>query len=173
MTDAQIAKILKDMVVICDSREQKNQHILDWLKENRIQFKIEKLDSADYSFCLPNYPQLGLDLSVLVERKNSWNEIIGNFTTNRDRFIREFERMRETDIAHIVIENANWSQLFRGTYRSSVPPQSILATLMTWHLRYDCGFWFATTKESPIVIYNLLYYGLRESLKNIQESVDK
>jgi len=173
MTDKQMANIMEDMIIVCDSREQKNQHILEYLETNRIKYIIRKIDSADYSFIIPNYPQLNLDYTVLVERKNSWDEIIGNLTTNRERFAREFERMREDDVAHIVIEGANWSQLMRESYRSKVSSKSVLASVLTWNLRYDCSIWFANTKESPMLIYNLLYYGLRERLKNIELPIDK
>ncbi len=167
-TDAQIAKIIADMVILCDTRENKNQHMLDYLKSNGIKHRSQKLDSADYSFELPSHQNLNLDLSVLVERKNSLDEIIGNLTSNRDRFIREFERMNDNQIRHIIVENATWKKLFNGSYRSQASPKSITASLLTWNVRYNCPIWFANQTESPELMYNLLVYGLREKLKEME-----
>lgn len=163
MTDKQIGEILKDIVIIVDTREKKNKHILDWLDKNGIPYICEKLDSGDYSFILPNHTTLGLDKSILVERKNSWDEIIGNFTTNRKRFVNEFERA--TGKMHIVIENATWTKLFNESYRSMVKPNVVLANLMTFQVRYNCPVWLAKKEESPILIYEIIYRELREKLK--------
>ena len=57
LTDRKIGEILEDMVVIVDSREKKNEHILEYLNGEGIKWRVEKLDSADYSFVLPNYPR--------------------------------------------------------------------------------------------------------------------
>jgi len=168
MTDAMIGKVISDMVIICDTREQKNSHVIEYLKANGIRYEIAKLESADYSFKLPSYNTLGLDLSVLVERKNSLDEIIGNLTSNRERFAREFERMHDEQMRHIVIENATWKKVAKGSYRSKMSSNSLTASLLSWSMRYKCPIWFATTDESPMVIYNLLKYGLRQKLKEIE-----
>jgi ERCC4-type nuclease len=165
MTDKQKSDILDGMIVVCDTREQKNQHILDWFKLNKIPYIIRKLDTADYTVEFKNNPELnGI---VLVERKNSLDEIIGNFTTNRERFINEFERLKDEDICHIVIEGSTWTQVINGTYRSKLPSNSLVANLMTWTHRYNVGLWLVKKSESPYVIYNLLKYGVREKLNYI------
>jgi len=166
MTDAQISKILQDLTIICDTREQKNKHILDYLTKNKVKYIVEKLETADYSFYLPNYPHLELDLSILVERKNSWDEIIGNFTKRRKQFIAEFERLDDEEM-HVVIETATWRKLFAQSYRSKVAYQSILASTLTFSTRYDAKFWFVQPQDSGELIYSLIYYGLREKLKNM------
>lgn len=166
MTDAQVDKILKDIVIICDSREQKNNHILDYFNEHGIKYFEDKMETADYTFYLPNYPHLGLDRSILIERKNSWDEIIGNFTKHRKRFVAEFERLNCEDM-HIMIETATWRKLINGSYRSKVPPQSIMASIMTFSFRYNTKIWFTQPSDSGYVILSLIHYGLREKLKNM------
>lgn len=170
MTDKELGDILDSVVVIVDTREQKNAHITSYLIANEIPYVERKLDTGDYSFFLKGYGYLGLDESVLVERKNSWNEIIGNFTSGRERFVNEFERIGEGVTMHVVIEGATLTQLYNQTYRSKVPPQSILASLLTFNIRYDAHVWFPRVVESPRLIHNLLYYGLREKLKNMQSA---
>ena len=165
MNSASIKKVLDDMVFIVDTREQKNKHIIAYFKRFDIPYVIKKLDSGDYSFELPNYNFLGLDESVLVERKNSWSEITQNFTKGRERFTREFERIGDKDI-HILIENATWSNLMLGQYHSQMQPKSLLANILTCNTRYNAPVWLATTNESPTLLCNILRYGLREKLKN-------
>lgn len=165
LTDNEKASILQDMVVICDTREQKNQHILDYFTQYKIPYKTERLDTADYSFILPSYPELNLDKTVLVEKKNSLDEIAGNFTKDRVRFINEFERVT-TEHIHLVIENATWKKVKNGSYRSKLHPNSMTASLLTWNIRYNCPLWFVGKEESPELIYKILYYELKEILNN-------
>ena len=168
MTDKEISNILNDIVIICDTREQKNQHILDYFKENNIKYITQKLDSGDYSFYLPNYPELNLDKCSVIEKKNSLDEITQNFTKGRDRFKREFERIPSGTYTHLIIEKATWKKLLNGSYRSQLTPKSFMASLLTFANNYDIKVWFAGVDESPTLIYNLLYYDLFNKLKEIK-----
>lgn len=169
MTDKEIAQILNDIVIVCDTREKKNDHIVDYMYNNGIKVKHESLTSGDYSFILPNHPELGLDKSILIERKNSLDEISQNFTKNRKRFVNEFERIDESQTIHLIIETATWKKLLNGSYRSKLEPKSLLASILTWNVRYDTNVWFCNKPESGVLIHNIIYYGLREKLKNIQQ----
>lgn len=165
MTDKEIGNILDDMVIIVDSREKSNVHILEYFNALGIKHKCEKLDSADYSFILPNYQHLFLDKKVLVERKGSIDEIVGNLSANRDRFIREFERLEPDQKISMVLENLTWKKVNNGSYRSKINPKSIIASLITWETRYNCPMYPCTKEEAGMLIYNILKYGLRERLK--------
>lgn len=167
MTDKQIHNILSSMIVIVDTREKANKHILEYLMANDIEYIVEKLDSADYgiTFKDPEYaPYINCSL---VERKNSWNEITSNFTAHRERFKREFERISPNTNVAMVIETATWRGLFNGSYRSKMSPQSLLASTLVWSFRYRCQIWFASKRDSPRIIYNSLYYGLMTYLKTL------
>lgn len=163
-TDKEIGNIIKDMVVVLDTRERQNQHIIDWLEMNNIHYIVNKLDTADYSMILPNYPQLNLDKKFLIERKNSITEICGNFTKGRERFAREFERINDEHL-HLVIENATWTKIKNGDSRSKMSPQAITGSILSWTIKYNIKTWFVTKQESPALIYNLLKYELMVELK--------
>ncbi len=45
----EIKGMLKEMIVLVDSREQKNAHILDYFQRQGIPYEVEKLDYGDYS----------------------------------------------------------------------------------------------------------------------------
>lgn len=164
LSDKEIASILSNITVLVDTREQKNEHLIEYFKENKIPYQIEKLETADYTFILPNFPELGMDKKILVEKKNSLDEISGNFAKDRERFTREFERITDEKI-HLVIENATWKKLMGHSYRSMLSPRSFLASLLTWNIRYNCPIWFVGKEESPMLIYHIMYYELFEFLK--------
>lgn len=165
MTDKEISNVLDDMVIIWDNREKVNDHVLSYLDDNKIPHIPEKLNSADYSFILPNYSELGLDRKFLVERKGSLDELAGNFTKGRERFEREFQRITDEKI-HMVLEGVTFKKLLNGSYRSQFNPKSYLASLITWNIRYDSPIWFCTKEESGQIIYSILKYELLENLKN-------
>src|SRR5574344_291351 len=72
-------------MIICDSREKKNQHILDYFIKHNIKYEIKKLDTADY-FNTDN-PQ------VVVDRKRNLNEVAQNLCSpDSSRFWREIRR---------------------------------------------------------------------------------
>lgn len=157
--------ILKDITIISDTRERKNQHIINYLDENKIPYIVDKLDSGDYSLVLPNYPELNMDRKIIIERKNSLTELAGNFTKGRERFKNEFERIGDSKI-HLVVETATFKKLHNGSYRSEFSPKAYMASLLTWQIRYDCPIWFAETTESPNLIYQIMYYELNEFLNS-------
>ena len=41
------------MIVLVDSREKKNSHILDYFRKQKIAYQVEKLEYGDYSFMIP------------------------------------------------------------------------------------------------------------------------
>ena len=157
------------MKIIVDSREKKNQHILDYLTENKINHEIAKLDTGDYTCVFPNYPELKLDKKFKIERKSSLSELSANFTTHRARFVREFERLRPDQKMHMVVETATWRKIFNGTYHSKFHPNSYKASILTWNIRYNCPIWFCEKKESGEIIHKILHYEVNEYLKGMMD----
>ena len=110
-TDKELKALLKSMVILVDTREQVNNHILQYFDSKKIPYKVQKLDVADYSFMLPANPELGIirdlyfDDLVAIERKNSLEEISSCFTTTRTAFENEFVRSKGK--TYLLIENAS------------------------------------------------------------------
>src|SRR5574344_1782639 len=72
-------------MIICDTRERKNQHILDYFNRHNIDYGIRKLDTADY--WNDENPQ------VVVDRKRNLNEVAQNLCSpDSSRFWREIRR---------------------------------------------------------------------------------
>ena len=161
-TDSELSIELSKLVVIVDSREQKNDHILKSFEKNRIPYKVRKLDSGDYSAMVGD---LTLEHDVFIERKNSLTEICGNMGTNRDRFEREFTRAKADGAKpFILIENNTTDDVFKGNYRSQMPPKALWASFCTWMVRYNTTVLFSSKENSGKVIFSILYYYARELL---------
>ena len=48
-TDREIKKILDNLTICVDSREQSNQHIIDFFDKKKVPYVVEKLPFGDYS----------------------------------------------------------------------------------------------------------------------------
>ncbi len=165
-TDKEIDNILDNIVIIIDTREKKNKHILSYFDHNNIKYKSETLYSGDYSFYLPNYSHLGIDRSVLIEKKNSLDEISTNLTSKRTQFADEFSRTKGEHL-HLVIENATFKKINNGSWRSKMTPQAMWAGLLTFSIRYNLKVWFTGVDESPKVLYNIIRYEIYEKLRRM------
>lgn len=97
-------------MIICDSREKKNKHILAYFSRNKIPYKIEKIATADYMVD-------GKD-KLVVDRKQNLEEVCSNLTyrgktaaenggkripSDVARFWREVRRAYEDKIKLVVL----------------------------------------------------------------------
>ena len=135
-TDTEIKEICKNIVLVYDSREKNNKHILDWCSyKNRVEVSKEKLDYGDYTFKVKPIPELGimhwLDFrnEIVVERKNGWDELSQNFLKNRARFCEELAMCKAE--MYILIEEP-WTNLFQGKYRSQYNNRAFISSLQTF-----------------------------------------
>lgn len=165
LTTKQIMDIIDDMVIIVDTREQKNQHILEYFDKNNVPYIVETMKTGDYTCEFPNHPNLGLDGKYLIERKGSLDEVAGNFTKGRTRFKAELERVGDRCM-DLVMENCTWQKLLNGSYRSNFNPESYKASLLSLSIRYNIPVWFVERKNSPELVYSILKYRVMENLKN-------
>ena len=44
----EIKQLMKSMVILADSREKKNSHILEYFKKQGIAYQVTRLDYGDY-----------------------------------------------------------------------------------------------------------------------------
>ena len=169
LTDTEVKKLLDSMVILVDTRENANSHITDYLSKKKIPYEVRKLDSADYSCKIPKNDELGISRdiyftdSILVERKASLDELAGNLTKDRTRFESELIRAKGANIA-LMVENATYSDLVMGRYRSEYNAKSFVATLATYSARYGLDVNFVEKELAGNWIYHRLYYAVREEL---------
>ena len=106
-----------------------------------------------------------LERSVAIERKRNLDELCGNMSADRDRFEREFLRAKAHGLhIFLIVENASWSDIFLGNYRSKLSSKSLTGSILSWLARFDVTLIFCKPEETPKLIYGLLYYFAREEL---------
>lgn len=159
----------EDYTVIFDTREQ-DLFIPAVLHKKGIQVKRQKLDTGDYAIQYKD----GYMPPVVIERKASCDELIGNMldhrkdTNGNNRFIRELQRSKQQGLkVYLLIQDKDYYlKLITGEYRSKVNPKAITGMIISLLAKYPNLHIIAVDKElSPSMVYKLLYYELRENLK--------
>ena len=162
-TEPEINALLKKMVIVCDSREQVNGHVTGYFDSIKVAHDTRKLDTGDYSAMIGD---MTLEHDVVVERKANLDEIAGNFTVDRQRFEDEFTRAKAEGLkVFLLIENASWEKILLHDYRSKLAPKSLIASLLSWQVRFNITIIFCKPSETGQIIYGTLYYAAREALK--------
>jgi ERCC4-type nuclease len=168
-TDPEIKTILKSMVILCDTREQRNEHILKAFDAMPVEHKAQALTTGDYTVMLPTLPEFGImrptffDRDIIIERKGSLEELSGNFTKDRERIKDEFTRAAGIKM-FFIIEGASIDDILSHRYQSDLSEKSFFATLLTFQQRYDLNTSFISKPRAGALIYSILYYHVRNYL---------
>lgn len=177
LSDTSIDKLIKQMVILIDTREQENSHITGYFDKKKIPYVVRKLDFGDYSAMLKAAPDLGLpfdvslEKSVAVERKgasgNGLSEIAKNFTDGRQAFENEFIRASHScENFYLVIENGSWKDIADHNYRSEMSPKALYNSLISWRHKYHFQIDFvqqANTAEHLIKLFGTTLKKLLET----------
>ena len=164
-TDKEIKILLDSLIIIVDTREKSNQHIIDYFHKKEVPFKFQKIDTGDYSAMVPANPEIGLprDLyfDIVVERKANIDEFAQN--TKEDRFENELIRSQGLNFT-LVIEDT-YENLLNGAYRSKYKPQALLGRLKAFEAKYGFTTVFMDKRLMGNWVYHHLYYQIRNQLK--------
>lgn len=168
--------LLKNIVILADTREQKWDHIKDFLDRKKIKYREETLKQGDYSAFIESNEEtkpLGVlrdwyfSNDVAIEKKNSIDELASS-VKDRDRFENEFARLKmyNTKIFMFVEDANGYENIVKGNYRSQYKAPSFIASLESFTARYDINVQFMDKKTTGYRIYKTLYYHIYEILKN-------
>lgn len=161
LTEAQIKERLNDITIIADTREQQT-HVMEYFEKQNISCKRRALDVGDYSFMLGD---VSFERDITCERKHGLDELCQNMTHDRLRFEREFMRAKAygTKVV-LIVENATWSDIFLGNYRSKTSPKSLLGSLLSWMVRFNITVTFCKPEETARIMWGIFYYYAKEKL---------
>lgn len=157
-TEAEQKQLLKSMVILVDTRENVNDHIISYFGARGIAFKSCKLDSGDYSVMLPAAPDLGIvrdmyfDRQVMIERKANLTELSGNLAQYRDRFEDEFYRMPGAR-KYLVIEDGSYGDIFDKRYKTDLNSAAFIASLLAFQCRFGLNVSFVPREHSGKFIH--------------------
>jgi len=115
---------------------------------------IDNREQAPYSFSsispMPNiiygtlttgdYSIDGHEDKICIERKSA-ADLFSSTGKGRERFEREFERMRAYQYAALVIETDLKGIVRTPPERSAMLPKAVFRTLISWSVKYDVTIW--------------------------------
>ena len=127
-------------MLICDSKEKKNEHILRYFDRHGIDYEIRKLDVGDYMF------EGG---TISVDTKRSVDELASNMLNRNDhaRFLREAKRAADSGIKLIVLlETSKYKAIpdlreWRSKY-SGISGRALMDAIYKTHISYGVEFLF-------------------------------
>lgn len=157
--------------IIIDTREKQIDHIEKAFKKNNIDYIRRTLPIGDYIIEGPR----GYVPNVVIERKNSIDEIISNLldTSTKDengnnRFIRELLRAKRANKKFILLieDGKFYTNLVTGNYRSNMNPKAAKGMILSLESKFrNLSIVWMSKKEVASYIHSILYYAIREDLK--------
>ncbi len=168
----EIKALSKKMVLLVDSREKKNKHIMEYFMKHMLSYEIRQLPYGDYSFYLPAGTVSGVSCplyfhrEIVLERKASLEELSGNLGKERERFEKELGKAaRDRCKVYLLVESpGGYGDIIGHKYQTEFKPASYLASLKSYESRYGLNIQFTEPEYSGYLIYSTLYYFMRERL---------
>ena len=167
-SDKDIKQMLKQLTVLIDSREKENHHITDYFTKNHIAYETTTLSYGDYSCKIPTSTgDIYFHDSIVVERKNSLEELSGNLTRDRERFEKEFLRAGNDGCkVYLVIEDmGGYSSIINHSYKTEFKPNAFMASLKSWETKFNLDVQFIDKQYAGFFILSTLKYFVKEALK--------
>lgn len=160
-------------VIICDTREQKANHITDYFDANGIKWIRSKMFVGDYSL-LDN-------MTVCIDRKKDLQEVYSNVVQQHKRFHDEAVRARDNGIRLVVLIEDNkiqtldevhaWNnpriwqykaQIKRGEtpkYRPPVSSELLQKIMERFTYAYGIEWRFCRKQDTAKTMLEILEYG--------------
>ena len=143
------------MIIIVDTREKRNEHILRYFDRHGIEYRIEKLEIGDY--------MLEGNDTISVDRKASVDELASNMLNRNDhaRFLREAKRAADSGIKLIVLlETSKYKAIpdlatWRSKY-SGITGRALMDAVYKTHISYGVEFLFCPKISTGRRIIELL-----------------
>ena len=145
-------------MIICDTREKKNQHVLSYFDRCGIPYEIRKLETGDYmEYSNPR---------LIIDRKQNLGELCGNLCSDdKSRFWREVRRSKADGIRLIFLieQGGNFKTIKDVTEWKSkftkVTGYQLYNEMCRCHIAYNVDFWFCDKRNTGKRIVEILTKG--------------
>ena len=108
---------------------------------------------------------MSFEKEIILERKNSAEELSLCLTKTRARFEEEFIKAKDTK-KYLIVENCNYEDIVNGNYESQYNSKSFLGSIHSFDHKYDLRIVFLPDRAyTPIYIYGVLQYYLRNVIR--------
>lgn len=167
-SDKDIKQMIKQMVILIDSREKQNHHIVDYFEKNHIPYEITTLSYGDYSCRMSaTTGDIYFHNDIVIERKNSLEELSGSLTRDRERFEKEFLKAGNDGCkVYLMVEDmGGYSSIIDHSYKTEFKPNAYMASLKAWETRFNLNVQFIDKQYAGYFILSTIQYFVKESLK--------
>ena len=165
-TDKEIQRAVDSMVILVDTREQDTEQLKERLAMLCHEYRREALDAGDYMVEYQTSDGATVRLPVAIERKMSLDELATCFTSERERFLNEMERLLAAGTkTYLLVEKASWKKIYHKDYRSRMSVNSFMGSLMWWSVHYDFHIIFCERAYSGWLIGKILQYEVCEDAR--------
>ena len=145
-------------ILICDTRERKNKHILDYFEKNNQDYIISKLETGDYMYYK--------DYSTIIDKKDGLKELAYNLCrqAEHDRVIREIELAQSLGCKNFIflvqcnVKSEEDIKKWKSPH-TKVKGETLLKVLKTFAEHHNCRFIFCERKKMGERIIQLLEGG--------------
>lgn len=151
--------------LISDTREKKNQHVLDHFDKVGIRYEIAKLDYGDY---MDAYRP-----GISIDRKQNIGELAKNCTLEAERFKREIERAQKANSRLVIlVEQNRYKDRDRWIHINSIADlmlwssphtrirgEKVFRVLSSWIAKYDIDVQFCDKRTTGKRILEIIYGG--------------
>jgi len=147
---------MKYKLIICDTREKGNKHILKYFDKVNQDYIISKLDAGDY--------MIYKDYTTIIDKKDGLLEIAGNLcnTTEHERVKREIQRAKDLGCKNFIfliqddkIKSIEDIKNWKSSY-TKVKGETLLKIMKTMQEKYDVKFIITSKKNIANKIQELL-----------------
>lgn len=142
-------------MIICDTREKKNQKILEYFESHKIPYIVQMLKTGDYMDAE--------NPGVVVERKQNLGELMHNMCSpDKGRFWREIRRAHEEGIRFVVLceHGGNFTDIkdvakYRDRF-SKISGRELMNRIYKAQIAYGIDFQFCSREETGGRIVEIL-----------------
>lgn len=171
----ELDELLKKLVVVIDTKEKENKHIISFFEKKKIPYMVKNLAYGDYSCMLPkgSFQDQKRDIyfydNFVIERKNSIEELIGNLKEDAARLKKELAHLNKYNIKfNIFVEDLNFEEnLRKGSgegYRSQYNSKALTMRLYGFEAEYNTTIVPVKKEIMGSKIYNFMRMHVRNLL---------
>lgn len=172
-TDAEVKKIMKELVIMIDTREQDCDRTIKYFERHGIKYVMSGLNHGDYSAKLPKGSIPGVDRDVyftddiVIEKKGNIDELCGNLKDKASRLKSEFAHLNKNNTKYFVFiqDGLYFKHLYNEDYRSKYKTNSLRARIKSMCAEYKTQIVPIPVDYMSQEIYETLYYEVRNILK--------
>lgn len=149
--------------LISDTREKKNQHVLNYFEAVGIKYEVCKLDYGDY---MDAYRP-----GIVIDRKQNIAELAKNCTTDHARFVRELERAKKAGSRLVILVEQNrykdrekWVRvetiedlMLWSSPHTTIRGEKVFRVLSAWINKYDIEVRFCDKRQTGQKILEIIY----------------